>query len=83
MCWKCLFPITIAGFKVVSSSMPDTNASGRLICLCPKPGIPVPVPCIPVGFWKPVRLVDVTNVYGKSWRFVIWKRHTERHERRG
>nr|WP_284525031.1 TraU family protein [Orientia tsutsugamushi] len=33
VCWKCLFPITIAGFKVVSSSMPDTNASGRLICL--------------------------------------------------
>ncbi|KJV86007.1 conjugal DNA transfer TraU domain protein, partial [Orientia tsutsugamushi str. UT76] len=23
VCWKCLFPITIAGFKVVSSSMPD------------------------------------------------------------
>ncbi|KJV85930.1 putative conjugative transfer TraU domain protein [Orientia tsutsugamushi str. UT76] len=55
--------------------MPDTNASGRLICLCPKPGIPIPVPGIPVGFWEPVRLVDVTkspsNVYGKSLRFVI------------
>ncbi|KJV53216.1 traU family protein [Orientia tsutsugamushi str. Gilliam] len=61
VCWKCLFPITIAGFKVVSSSMPDTNASGRLICLCPKPGIPIPVPVIPVGFWEPVRLVDVTK----------------------
>ncbi|KJV50977.1 traU family protein [Orientia tsutsugamushi str. Gilliam] len=56
-----MFPITIAGFKVVSSSMPDTNASGRLICLCPKPGIPVPIPGIPVGFWEPVRLVDVTK----------------------
>ncbi|KJV74371.1 traU family protein [Orientia tsutsugamushi str. TA763] len=61
VCWKCLFPITIAGFKVVSSSMPDTNASGRLICLCPKPWIPIPVPGIPVGFWEPVRLVDVTK----------------------
>ncbi|WP_371218830.1 TraU family protein [Orientia tsutsugamushi] len=70
VCWKCLFPITIAGFKVVSSSMPDTNASGRLICLCPKPGIPIPVPSIPVGFWEPVRFCrcyKITNVYGKSW----------------
>nr|WP_284525247.1 hypothetical protein [Orientia tsutsugamushi] len=46
--------------------------------------MPVPVPGIPVGFWEPVRLVDVTkvtNVYGKSWRFVIWKRYSKRHER--
>ncbi|KJV55349.1 TraU family protein [Orientia tsutsugamushi] len=41
--------------------MPYTNASGRLICLCLKQGIPIPVPGIPVGFWEPVRLVDVTK----------------------
>ncbi|KJV54851.1 traU family protein [Orientia chuto str. Dubai] len=54
VCWKCLFPITIAGFKVVSSSMSDTNAPEDLICFCPRTEIPV-------GFWEPVRLVDVTK----------------------
>lgn len=61
MCWKCLFPITIAGFSVASSSMPDTPTSSNLICLCPRAGMPFPVPGIPVGFWEPVRLVDVTK----------------------
>lgn len=61
VCWKCLFPITIAGIKIASSSMPDTNSDRNPLCVCSRPGIPVPVPGIPIGFWEPARLVDVTK----------------------
>ena len=61
ICWKCLFPITIGGVKIVSSPMADTNSPRQIICFCKRPGIPVPVPGIPIGFWEPVRLVDVTK----------------------
>lgn len=61
VCWKCLFPITIAGVKIAGSPMADTSNPKAPICLCPRPSIPVPVPGIPIGFWEPVRLVDVTK----------------------
>ena len=61
VCWKCLFPITIAGLKIVSSPMPDTNSPRDVLCACPRAGIPIPIPGIPIGFWEPVRLVDVTK----------------------
>ncbi|EER21717.1 MULTISPECIES: conjugal transfer pilus assembly protein TraU [spotted fever group] len=61
VCWKCLFPITIGGVKIVSSSMADTNNPKQIICFCPRPGISMPVPGIPIGFWEPARLVDVTK----------------------
>lgn len=59
VCWKCLFPITIAGVKIAGSSMSDTSNPKAPICFCPRPSIPVPG--IPIGFWEPVRLVDVTK----------------------
>ncbi|UCM86397.1 MAG: TraU family protein [Rickettsia endosymbiont of Culicoides impunctatus] len=61
VCWKCLFPISIAGVKIASSPMNDTSNPRTPICFCPRPGIPVPIPGIPIGFWEPVRLVDVTK----------------------
>lgn len=65
VCWRCLFPIKVAGVKIASSSDPDTPTPktklSPLLCACPRPGIPVPVPGIPIGFWEPARLVDVTK----------------------
>lgn len=61
VCWKCLFPIRIAGVKIVGSNMPDEGSPREPICFCKRPGIPVPVPGIPISFWEPVRLVDVTK----------------------
>ena len=65
ICWSCLFPITIAGIKIVDGD-PDTAApkfplAPLPVCACLRPGIPAPVPGIPIGFWEPVRLVDVTK----------------------
>lgn len=66
VCWSCLFPITLLGVKIANSSDPDTPAPRFPLppiplCACQRPGIPLPVPGIPVGFWEPVRLVDVTK----------------------
>ncbi len=56
ICWKCIFPIRIAGIKVVGSSMPDPDSPKTPVCLCPPH-----LPGIPVSFWEPVRLVEVTR----------------------
>jgi conjugal transfer pilus assembly protein TraU len=62
LCWSCLFPLSIGPATVnknLSSSDPENPKD--LICLCPRPPLPVPVPGVPVGFWEPIRMVDVTR----------------------
>jgi conjugal transfer pilus assembly protein TraU len=60
ICWKCLFPLRIAGIEIASGNQPDTKAPGlQPPCFCPKAGIPMPG--IPISFWEPVRLADVTR----------------------
>jgi conjugal transfer pilus assembly protein TraU len=59
ICWSCLFPITLGGMKIVSGRE-DTKNPGDLVCFCPRPPLPN-VPGIPVSFWEPARLVDVTR----------------------
>lgn len=57
ICWKCIFPLKIAGMTVASGG-PDPKDSRSPICFCKKP---IPMPGIPISFWEPVRLVDVTR----------------------
>ena len=59
ICWSCILPITIGGIKVVGGRE-DTPNPQRLVCVCPKPP-GIPVPGVPVSFWEPARLVDVTR----------------------
>ncbi|MDG1437092.1 MAG: conjugal transfer pilus assembly protein TraU [Rickettsiaceae bacterium] len=65
VCWSCLFPITVLGVEVVrggpNTDPPELPLSPLPVCVCPRPGFPVPVPGVPIGFWEPVRLVDVTK----------------------
>ena len=58
ICWKCIFPITIAGQTVARGE--DTSNPSQVICWCPRPPLPA-VPGIPVSFWEPVRLIDITR----------------------
>ena len=60
VCWKCVFPITIMGLDVMRGN-PSPQAPRTPICVCNRPPLNIPVPGIPVGFWEPVRLVDVTR----------------------
>ncbi|MEO0347727.1 MAG: conjugal transfer pilus assembly protein TraU [Pseudomonadota bacterium] len=59
ICWSCLFPLSIGNIKVSASKRPDTPNPATIPCMCNKGGLPVPG--IPVGFWEPVRLADVTR----------------------
>ncbi len=62
VCWSCLFPLTIGPVKVNNSGdLVDTSNPRGPLCLCPKPPSPVPIPGIPIGFWEPVRLIDITR----------------------
>lgn len=61
VCWKCIFPITIMGMKVQGGGGPDTSSPKSPLCVCKRPPLPVPIPGIPLSFWEPVRLVDVTR----------------------
>lgn len=61
ICWSCLFPITIGPVNVSGSGREDTDNPSQIPCWCPRPPWITPVPGIPVGFWEPARLVDVTR----------------------
>jgi conjugal transfer pilus assembly protein TraU len=57
ICWSCIFPITIGGWRV-SANGEDTPNPRTLICTCSRP---IPRIGLPISFWEPVRLVDVTR----------------------
>ena len=61
ICWKCVFPIRIAGVKVAKGGPDPDSAPKRPICFCKGKNLPIPVPGIPVSFWEPVRLLDVVR----------------------
>lgn len=64
VCWSCLLPISIGQFKVGGGMSPkkrDTKNPSSPICACSKGGQPVPIPGISLGFWEPVRMIDVTR----------------------
>ncbi len=61
ICWSCLFPISIGPVPVNLGGQIDTKNPSLPICICKKPPSLVPIPGIPIGFWEPVRLVDVTR----------------------
>lgn len=57
ICWSCIFPITIGGMRV-SASGEDTENLREILCAC---STPLPRVGIPISFWEPVRMVDVTR----------------------
>lgn len=63
ICWSCIFPLSIGSMKVSSRGLPDTDNPSTIPCICRKNigGLQVPTPGIPVGFWEPARMVDVTR----------------------
>lgn len=57
ICWSCLFPITICGLRVTPQGE-DTPSSKTPLCVCRKP---LPHVGLPITFWEPARLIDVTR----------------------
>ena len=64
--WSGLFPLSVGGLDSWPNwqGVPDTSNPPSPLCFC---GTPVPRIGIEVGFWEPIRLVDVTY---KPWCFV-------------
>ena len=54
VCWECMFPITISGVNVTPQYSESTKYN-KPVCLS------YGVPGIPLTFWEPSRLVDVTR----------------------
>jgi len=63
ICWSCILPISIGSISTGKSLSPkkrDTPNPASPICGCMKGG--VPIPGLAIGFWEPLRLVDITTV---------------------
>ena len=69
ICWECVFPMTIVGYEVDLDVKDPAFSSGvsqrvknfdysNLYCFCR--GVP-PRPGIPISFWEPAMLIDVTK----------------------
>ncbi len=65
ICWKCMFPIKIAGFKMGSGKIPS-KASNKRLCFCwgDEWPIPLPHPGIVIGLWEPTRLLEFVRMPG-------------------
>lgn len=63
ICWECLMPISVGSLinigKGETPKKRDTSNPTSPICMCVKANIPVPG--VSIGFWEPVRLVDITR----------------------
>lgn len=57
VCWDCLFPITVSGVNVTPGQKEAIQYESRL-CACK--GLP-PKIGVPLTFWEPIYLVDVTR----------------------
>ena len=57
VCWECLFPITFSGINVTPGTKDLTHYSTHF-CICK--GIP-PKIGVPLTFWEPLYLIDVTR----------------------
>ena len=61
VCWSCVLPISIGAAPVVQGNTADTPNFPSPLCLCPIPVPPFVRPGIAVGFWEPIKMVDVTK----------------------
>ena len=63
ICWSCIFPIKIGNIPIYSGGREDTSNPSMIPCICPKQigSVTVPVPGLPISFWEPARLADITR----------------------
>ena len=57
ICWSCVFPLTIGSAAILADGQIDIANASSLLCACSSP----PRVGVSIGFWEPVRMVDVTR----------------------
>lgn len=64
--WAAMFPLSVGALEIWPNwnDLPDTKNPASPLCACSEP---IPRIGLSVGFWEPVRLIDVTY---KPWCFV-------------
>lgn len=65
VCWSCIFPITVSGANITPQHK-GFNKTKSTICACA--GTP-PKVGIPITFWEPVALIDVTRI---PYKLLAW-----------
>ncbi len=60
VCWSCIFPLSLGSAEVFGGDNPDTENPSSPVCICPGE-LMIPRVGLTVGFWEPIRLVDVTR----------------------
>jgi len=61
VCWKCIFPIKIAGITIIGGPEDCPDPVKYPICICPAPPPIFFRIGIPVAFWEPARMVEVVK----------------------
>jgi len=57
VCWECMFPMTVSGVNVTPKQK-EFDKGNKRICVCES--VP-PRIGVPLSFWEPMHLVDVTR----------------------
>ena len=57
ICWSCMFPMSIGSASLLTDGQIDISNPSSPVCFCNNP----PRIGVSIGFWEPVRLVDVTR----------------------
>lgn len=67
VCWRCIFPIKIAGSLNLGSSLssssdnkPPDDSPSKPMCACPDP-LGLPRPGISMGLWEPSHLMELVR----------------------
>jgi len=60
ICWGCIFPISLGGIKFRSGKFKDTPNPSSPVCFCNRGAVPL-VPGISIGFWEPVRVIEIVR----------------------
>lgn len=56
ICWECIFPISVAGFKIYSSNYEDFDTGAPAECSCQYGELVIEG--VNIAYWEPIRLAE-------------------------
>lgn len=65
ICWRCIFPIKVAGIPLGRSGDIPKKATNKSVCFC-NDSLGIPMPGLTVGMWAPARIFEFVRKPGCS-----------------